>query len=1063
MQDINEMEAAGSVAGVNLLVQAGGIPADGAGGDAAATDAPAGVRRYEIRAGAGPDSLASLPVDERGATEMGDPQSLASFVAWGRDSYPANRYALILADRDGDRLTLNELDTALAEAVGQDGSRLLDVVGFDAPLASQLELFQRVQPYAHYAVAWAGVFPEQGWDYTPFLRALYQEPELSSPRLASLMAAEFMRAHPDARPPSPALAAAVDLQAVPAVTEAVGDLAATLEDGARLELAARALAGARRGAIVVAPAAPDTVVPHAAVDLQRFASILASHSPLRETAAAARELAVAVQAALIPGDGDANLEAGRGLALSLPPRDADVPGNGPSGDHPFGGWQRLLARSYRAATGPSPPQLHVTLDGEDGASVRQPAYLAAEIAGYDIATLSFVAALPGRDDRLQLVDHDLIIPEPELLPRGDAVYLWRAGVHERRLVWGTTAAYLTDGDDENLVVLWPTAHEDGRLAVRGRYWLSGERSWKEAALIVDASTGEAETVWNFGQGERPAGAHRWSPRRGDAFRPYNIFLNAEGDLLLEPGITLSFDDGPLRIRRRPLPAGDARLGVIAETAVGTWAASFADLPVDNGENAPDAFAYLDPQDRFQFLYPAGWWEPSVHDGALRARDATSDMTLAIYRFPDAGEADLSELKTETLALFGAVDVLYEEPVTVGGTSGLLTAYGYQGAEGARTGVFVTFVHDGVGYVVDVDGPTEREPDTIALVDRIVESWTFRPAGAEQLAGQWRKLEAGPFSVAVPQGVAHEMLDNGWQRFNGGDHFISVRRDPSSGATRQAILERWLEVAARGVEQFAAADPTQFALAGRLWARANFEYQDGDGGVRGFVASAVIGGEEVVAWAEASASAFDDLEKTVFLLLLADAVAGIEGRGGLLYATSFDTGQAWGGGRLEGAEGTVEEGAYHLTVQAPEGFFWTTAGRSFSDGVYEVEATHAEGPEDNGFGMLFRADPNAGAFYVFEISSDGFIWIGRCEDGCAQMTSLVEDGWFASEAVHQGPGAANRLRVEALGPDLRFYVNGVEVGQTRDASRAEGDVGLFVETQGEGDVTITFDNFRVTDF
>ena len=1058
-QDLNEMEAAGWAEDVNVIVQAAGIPELGAG------DASAAVRRYKIRADDDPNRLASSVVGEPANLEMGDPDSLANFVAWGRDSYPANRYALIVIERGGARFNVTDLGVALAQATGQDGRWFLDVVGFDVPLASQFELLQAVQPYARNAVASAGIFPEHGWDYTSLLRALYRESELSSPRLTSHIAADLVHTQTATGPQPSAVVAAVDLQSIPAVTEAIANLTGTLEDEAELELAARALADARRGAAIVAPAAPHEIIPHSAVNLERFASILAARSPVRETAAAARELAAAIDAALIPSDGDANLDKGLGLALSLPPRAGDVSDDGLMGERPFGAWHRLLSRSYWAADGASPPQLHVARAGEGGASVLQPAYLVAEMAGYDISALSFVAALPGGDGRLQLVAQDLIVPEPEFLPGGDAVYRWPAGVHERELVWETTVAYLTDGDDESLVVLWPTAHEDDRLAVRGRYWLSGDRSWLEAALIVDAATGEPEAVWSFsGEGESRA-TGRWSPRRGDAFRPYNVFLDAEGDLLFEPGITLSFDDGPLLIRRRPLPAGDARLGIVAETATGKRAASFAELAVDNDndEEVPDAFAYLDPKDHFQFLYPAGWPVPTVRDGVLRAGNTSGDMTLTISRFRDRSEADLSELKTETLELFGAVDVLYEEAVLVSGASGLLTAYGYQGAEGARTGIFVTFVHDGVGYVVDVDGPVDREPDTIALVDRIIESWTFRPVAIEHLTGEWTKLEAGPFTVAVPEDVEHEMLDNGWQRFRSDDHFISLRHDGSSGATRQAIVERWLEVAARGVEQFMATDPTRFALAGRLWARANFEYQGREGSVRGFVAAAVIGGDEVVAWAEAPAAAFNDFEETVFLLILADAVTGMEGRGGLLYETTFDAVETWGGGQLDGAEGLVEEGVYRLTVQAPEGFFWTTAGRSFADGIYQVEAAHVEGPEDNGFGMLLRADAEAGAFYVFEISSDGFIWIGRCDDGCAQMTTLVEDGWFASEAVRRGAGVVNRLRVEALGPDLRFYVNGIEVGHVRDASLADGDVGLFVETRGEGDVSVTFDKFCITDF
>lgn len=1070
-QDLNEMEAAGRVEGVNVVVQVGGIPAeDGAGdgvsqeevseeevsqgedsqGEAAEGVVPA-VRRYQIEADDDANSVASPTVGEVGDVAMDDPGTLADFVAWGVDRYPANRYALILVERGGPVLTGADIDAALAQTAERIGPGRLDVVGFDVALAGHLELFHAIGPYARYAAAAAGPFPEQGWAYDSLLRDLYGQPELSAARLASLMAA--------AAPRSPALAAAVDLQAVPAISRAVDNLAATLEDGAELALAARALSDARRSATVVAPAAPAAVVPHAAVDLGRFATILAQRSPLRSTAAAAGEVAAAVATANVTAEED---DAGTsGLALAFP-RNAAA-GDDASADRPFSSWRRLLARSYQAAAAAEPPLLHVARAGEGPASVRQPAHLATEVAGRDVAGLSFVAGLPSGDGRLRLVAHTLLVPEQEQLSGAGALYGWREGVHEHNVVWETTAAYLSDGENGNFVVLWPTVYGDEGRAVRGRFRRSGAEGWREAALLFGGATGEAEAIWTLEEEEGAGVVRHRALRRGDAFQPYDVYLGPEGALQLEPGVDLAFDVGPLLLERRPLPGGDVRLGVVAETTAGARIGAFADLAVDNGGEAPGAVAYLDADDGFQFLYPADWRAPALHDGALRAADPNGETTLTVSRFPGLDDDAAAELKSETLNLFGAVDVLYEEPVFVGGANGLLTAYGYEGADGARTGIFFTFAHEGVGYVVDVDGPTEREAETIAIVDRLVEGWTFRPAGAEQLSGHWRRVEAGLFTVAVPQDVRHEMLDNGWQRFSGEDVFISLRRDPSSGATRQGVLEEWLAVAARGVERFTAEDAARFALAGRLWARADFEYEGRDGAVRGFVMAAVVGGEEIVAWAEAPAAAFEEQENAFFLMLAADAVAGLEGDGGVLYTTSFDGVETWGGGSLEGAEGTVEDGAYRLSVTAPEGFFWTTAGRSFGDGVYEVEATHAAGPLDNGFGLIFRADPGAGAFYVFESSSDGFVWIGRCEDGCAQMATLVGDGWFFSDAVRRGAGVANRLRVEAAGPDLLFFVNGVEVGRARDAALGEGDVGLFVETRGEGDVGVAFDNVRVTDF
>lgn len=164
-----------------------------------------------------------------------------------------------------------------------------------------------------------------------------------------------------------------------------------------------------------------------------------------------------------------------------------------------------------------------------------------------------------------------------------------------------------------------------------------------------------------------------------------------------------------------------------------------------------------------------------------------------------------------------------------------------------------------------------------------------------------------------------------------------------------------------------------------------------------------------------------------------------------------------------AEVAVEDGVLRFTAFDGGGLYWTTGGEYFASGRFSVEATAVEGPIDNGFGMLLMVDRTADDFYMFEISSDGFVWIGYYENGGELTEPLTGEGWFASEAVRQGLNETNRLSVTADEGDLTFLVNDVEVAQVRDFKLLEGDIGLFVETLGEGNVTIAFDNFGYRPF
>lgn len=181
-----------------------------------------------------------------------------------------------------------------------------------------------------------------------------------------------------------------------------------------------------------------------------------------------------------------------------------------------------------------------------------------------------------------------------------------------------------------------------------------------------------------------------------------------------------------------------------------------------------------------------------------------------------------------------------------------------------------------------------------------------------------------------------------------------------------------------------------------------------------------------------------------------------------YEETFDKAGDWGTGRTADVVGEVDNGVYEMLVKSNSELYLATAGESFGDGVYEVEATQIAGPLNNGYGFLFKVDEETDSFYVFEISGDGWIWIGRCVDLCeTEQTALVGGDWFRSPAINQGLQATNLLRAVVDGNLMTYYVNGVEVGRTSDDRLTEGDIAVMVETLGESGVRVIFDNFRFT--
>jgi predicted RNA-binding Zn-ribbon protein involved in translation (DUF1610 family) len=198
--DINEMELTGSSERVQVVVQVdrytGGYAGDGDW---------TGARRYFIDQDADLSTLNSPLLAELGEVNMGDPLTLIDFVDWSVNSYPADRYVLILSDHGGgwtggwtdpdpsyDYLSLNEMNDAFSMIVTILEGKKLDLIGFDACLMSQLDVYSTAAPYADFSVASEEVEPAAGWAYAAFLGRLVDNPAMNASDLASIIVETYL-------------------------------------------------------------------------------------------------------------------------------------------------------------------------------------------------------------------------------------------------------------------------------------------------------------------------------------------------------------------------------------------------------------------------------------------------------------------------------------------------------------------------------------------------------------------------------------------------------------------------------------------------------------------------------------------------------------------------------------------------------------------------------------------------------------------------------------------------------------------------------------------------------
>ncbi len=199
---------------------------------------------------------------------------------------------------------------------------------------------------------------------------------------------------------------------------------------------------------------------------------------------------------------------------------------------------------------------------------------------------------------------------------------------------------------------------------------------------------------------------------------------------------------------------------------------------------------------------------------------------------------------------------------------------------------------------------------------------------------------------------------------------------------------------------------------------------------------------------------------VAMTLIIAAITACADQGSQSYSETFDHPGNWSVGDDTYTEGKIVDGVYDLLIKGDDVSRWASAGENFKDGVYQVEATQVDGPLDNGFGMLLRADTGSGDFYLFKISGDGYVWIGRFRNESEEQP-LIGEHWFESTAVKLGLNQTNKLAVAAESGNMIFYVNDQEVGRVTDNNFQQGDIGLYAQTLGVGGVRVHFDNFTVT--
>ena len=658
--DLNEAERVGSNDQVKIVAQLDRFKS-GFSGDGNWTSA----RRYYITKDNDLSNLHSQQMADLGEVDMSDPATLVDFATWAIQNYPADKYVLILSDHGmgwpggwvdptgdgrnvpdaplaqavGNQMFLSDIDNALGQIRQNTGVDKFELVGLDACLMSQLEVFDVLAQHARYAVASQETEPSLGFAYTSFLRSLEANPSMSGGDLAADIVksyitddqrivddqarSEFVRGGPvtgglfgggpTADQVSQQLSrdvtlTAADLSAVPETMNAVNDLAYTFQ-----EVDQRPVAQARQYAQSFTNVFGDTTPPPY-IDLGNFVQLLKQMGPRGNIATALDGVEAAIGKLVIQEKHGPNKPGASGVSIYFPNSQLyRSPVSGPQSYTKIANrfasdsvWDNFLAYHYtgkafdkapdivavpdrnQAITAPAiGVQVSVLKVSSKEVSPGQTLTMSADVTGKNVGYIKlFAGYFDTASNSINVVDTDFL--QSPNTRQVDGVYYPDWGDGSKFTVqfkWEPVVFGITDGTKTVTALLNPQTYgaqqKDAVYTVDGMYTDAAGGPRYARLYFRD---GTLQSVFVF-TGKNGTGAPREvTPQKGDKFTILErwIDLDANGKVkgvASQEGSSLTFGDQTFKWKSLDAAAGPYVVGFIVEDIDGNPYPTYAPVTV----------------------------------------------------------------------------------------------------------------------------------------------------------------------------------------------------------------------------------------------------------------------------------------------------------------------------------------------------------------------------------------------------------------------------------------------------------------------------------------------------
>ncbi len=267
--------------------------------------------------------LSELDGEWSDEVDMGQGESLSTFLDWAIDSYPARNKVLVIwdhgkgwkkvaEDSGGSHLTMPEIREAL-DRVGAQFS----IIGFDACLMAQTEIIHTLSPYTQYVLGSQAYEPSFGWTYDHMLGSLLRDIDtVGNDTVAQRLVNSYVESYRNQSKSSgySVTYSAIEVQAYMGLESAIHDMASLLGN----------LSWFYSASIKEARDGTQTYQDNHFLDLYHFTQRIAQRIPLPQVKAKAMAVQQALELAVVAEDhwnmpNRDDVSDSHGLSIYFPP------------------------------------------------------------------------------------------------------------------------------------------------------------------------------------------------------------------------------------------------------------------------------------------------------------------------------------------------------------------------------------------------------------------------------------------------------------------------------------------------------------------------------------------------------------------------------------------------------------------------------------------------------------------------------------------------------------------------------------------------------------------------